>query len=794
MQYPKIALAMILAATPDDVASFEGCIKSVGKHVDAVFVNLNSPKKVPNEIQTKIAKILAPYQHDIITTKWEQNFVKSRQQSFDMVPDDYEFILWLDADDTVDHPEKIREVASIVPKSVSGIYVCYDYAHDEYGNVTVPHYVARLVRNDGVYKWKSSFDDEKFAVHETLVEQRSAGKRVNEEFKVVHNDSSERSLKSLYRNIDLLQKMYEKAEGKGRVDPRILFYLGTHLFDAGDFGAAKNYLQTYMQLSGWANERSEALVYLGLIHKLEEKSGQAKHAFILAISESPNNPRPYTEISELEFDAKRYSEAADWAMKAIECKKRQTVMATRPMDHTFRPYLLYAKALTQMGGPRLEEATKYTDKALKLRPADPEAKALQANLENLIEVRDLNRAFARLVQAVRDDKVKTQALLQAVPEKLVDSPVVAQARSEFLPAKKWPKKSIAIWCGASVLEEWGPSTLNTKGVGGSEEAVIRLKTELEGLGWKVHVYATPPKQDVGETWHYYWEFNPKDEFDVLIAWRTPWFFDLEYKARKKYLWMHDVMPKEEFTTERLDNLDKVMVLSEYHRSLFPNIPDDKIFLTANGITTRDFEGIKEERNPKRIIWMSSHVRGLQLLYDMWPDIKKAVPDAILDIYYGWESYINVNKDNPERMAWMEEMIRQEKLLDGVADHGKISQKQIVQEIFKSGVWAYPCPFPEISCITAMKAQAGGAVPVSSNFAALEETVQSGTKIPMKAMAEDTPVGKWDKTDIERFKQALIEMLQKPSLQENIRLEMMPKALELFPWAKVAKQWAGEFGG
>lgn len=774
----KIALAMIVKTTSDELPLLDNCLQSVD--VDGIFLTLTHKKgkKIPKgfyDLAKKHKAVVAEYE-------WKDHFADARNFSFDQVPKEYNWILWLDADDVLENPEKLRETAEIAPKGVSAIYACYDYAHDEYGNVTVPHYVARLVRNDEVYRWKSSFDDKDYSVHETLVETRTSGRRISEEFKVIHKSNSGRGLDSLYRNIYILEKMYENQK---KPDPRILFYLGTHYYDARRFQEAKSLLQTYMTLSGWANERSEALVYLGLIYDLENKKNQSKHAFTLAISEAPNNPRPYTEIAELELKDKRYDNASQWAMKAIECKKQKTAMALRPMDATFRPYMIYAKSLAELGGTRLEEAMEYVGKALRLRPSDQEAQSLQDNLENLIEIRDLNRAYAKIGRAIGDDEDKIQALLKATPEKLLNSPLVAQVRSEHTEPKQWPKKSMVIYCGASVIEEWGPSSLE-KGIGGSEEAVIRLKTELEKQGWKVHVYSTPGKE-VSDTWHHYWEFNPNDEFDVVVAWRMPWFFDTEIKARKKYLWMHDVMPKTEFTQERLDNLDKVILLSKYHRSLFPNIPDDKIFLSSNGITAEDFEGIEAERDPKRIIWMSSHVRGLQLLYDMWPDIKKAVPEAKLDIYYGWESFINVQKDNPERMLWKEEMERQEKLLEGVTDHGKISQSQIVQEIFKSGVWAYPCPFPEIFAITALKAQAGGAIPVCSNFAALDETVQYGIKIPMQAMDEDTPAGKWNRDDIEKFKKALIDMLKHPEKQEKIRPEMMSWAREQ-SWANVAKSW------
>jgi tetratricopeptide (TPR) repeat protein len=780
----KVALAVIVKGTDDEAPLLDACLKSVAEHVDGIFIQLNAPKG--QKISPRVRKIAQKYTDNIEDCVWTGNFVKARTANFAQVPKDYDFILWLDSDDSLENPEKVKETATVTPKGVSAIYACYDYAHDEYGNVTVPHYVARLVRNNGAYQWESSINDEKYAVHETLVETRTTGKRITEEWKVVHHASPERSLSSLYRNIELLEKMFENQQAAP--DPRILFYLGTHYFDAMKFTEAKDLLQQYMQLSGWGNERSEALVYLGLIYDIEGKPGQAKHAYTLAISEAPNNPRPYTEIAEICLKGKRYDDAAQWAMKAIECKKRATAMALRPLDATFRPYVIYAKALTEMGGSRLEDAMKYVDKALKLRPNDLEALSLQENLENLIELRDLNRAYARLVRALGDDKERIKHLLHATPEKLLNSPLVAQVRSEYTVPKVWPKKSMVIYCGPSVIEQWGPNSLKG-GIGGSEEAVIRLKVELEKQGWQVHVYATPG-DEVSDTWHHYWDFNPNDEFDTVVAWRMPWFFDNEIKARKKYLWLHDVMEQSEFTPERLANLDKVIVLSNYHRSLFPVIPDDKIFLSSNGITSEEFNMTALDRNPKRCIYMSSHVRGLQLIYDMWPDVKKAVPEATLDIYYGWESYVNVNRDNPERMLWKEEMERQEKMLEGVKDHGKISQEQIVKEIFKSGVWVYPCPFPEISCITALKSQAGGAVPVSSNFAALNETVQFGAKIPMSQMAENTPVGKWDKAEITKFKTALIDMLQHPEKQEKIRPAMMKWARQQ-SWEGVARQWSSE---
>jgi hypothetical protein len=250
-------------------------------------------------------------------------------------------------------------------------------------------------------------------------------------------------------------------------------------------------------------------------------------------------------------------------------------------------------------------------------------------------------------------------VLDSIPEHLADNPIVARLRQEGKPFK-WPEKSIVIMTGDTAIDEWGPWSLK-EGIGGSEEAIIRLAPKLAKLGYKVVVYAKPGAhagfQD-GVMWRNYWEWNPEDEFDIFVAWRAPFIFEMKIKARKKYLWLHDVMEPGEFGANRIANFDKCILLSKYHRSLFPMIPDDKVLMSGNGIDPEEFEGIEEKRDPHKIFYGSSHVRGLAYLYKIWPDVKKAVPDATLDVYYGRESYDKVHKGNPERMKWMDDMINQ----------------------------------------------------------------------------------------------------------------------------------------
>ena len=166
---------------------------------------------------------------------------------------------------------------------------------------------------------------------------------------------------------------------------------------------------------------------------------------------------------------------------------------------------------------------------------------------------------------------------------------------------------------------------------------------------------------------------------------------------------------------------------------------------------------------------------------MWPDVKKAVPDAELHIFYGWDLFVRFYQNNPASMAWKKKM---DKLMEqeGITHHGRVPQAEMRGWIEKCGIWAYPTHFGEISCISAMKAQAWGAMPVVINYAALQTTVKWGIKVEGDI---------YDPEVQENFKKALIDGLTSEQ-QDEMRNSMMAWARNEFRWEKVAIQWANEF--
>jgi glycosyltransferase involved in cell wall biosynthesis len=169
-------------------------------------------------------------------------------------------------------------------------------------------------------------------------------------------------------------------------------------------------------------------------------------------------------------------------------------------------------------------------------------------------------------------------------------------------------------------------------------------------------------------------------------------------------------------------------------------------------------------------YFSAYYRGLECLLNMWPEIRRGVPNATLDVYYGWESWVGLEGEDDfyHRMCAKFEELKSE----GVTVHGRVSHEELAKAMKEIQVWAYPTEFQEIHCITALKAQEAGCYPVVTAVGALKETVQCGDKIRTQKIYTD-------QYKQEKFAAAVIS-----ALKEKKTGTPVPNV----DWADVAKQW------
>lgn len=343
---------------------------------------------------------------------------------------------------------------------------------------------------------------------------------------------------------------------------------------------------------------------------------------------------------------------------------------------------------------------------------------------------------------------------------------------------------ICIYCGNS-WEEWSPKKAD-KGIGGSEEAVIEL-SRLLAKDHELTVFnrCGDDEGEYNKVKYVNYEYFEGD-FDVIILWRSPepLLKELKDVKGKKILWLHDTNPEVDILPF-IHMLDKIVVQTPYHASLYPHVPKNKVYMTPLGVNTKFFDQ-KVERQPYRLIYASSYDRGLKELLECWQEIKLAVPEAELHIYYGWNTMDKMieagHEEYKEFKDYMEEMMSQ----DGIYHHGRIGHKELAKEYLKSSVWAYPCWFPETLCLASVKAQIAGCVPVVCPTSALRTTNRWGytTRKPRDERGQMPWGTDMPSEEMDYFTNLVIKALT----TDFDRKAMIADAMSVFSVETMAKNW------
>jgi len=334
-------------------------------------------------------------------------------------------------------------------------------------------------------------------------------------------------------------------------------------------------------------------------------------------------------------------------------------------------------------------------------------------------------------------------------------------------------------------EDWDGTSLQIKGGGGSEIAAANMAKIFAQQGHEVYLYGQPVNEGVhdGVTYLHHSKYN-NINCHVLIASRTPWAVDDIYKIEyeKAILWMHDTQMGELLTFERSIKFNYILALSNWHKNLlvnyYPFINSDKIIITQNGLPNVSYYDQEVIRNPHKAIYSSSPNRGLDIISWNWKYIIQYVPDAELHIYHGFDVLEIAAKGKPEeqkRLEYIKSMINSS---PNVFFHGRLkSSKDLAREQLSAGVWTYPNTFAETFCLTAIEAQSAGLFTVTSDLAALKETV--GT---YGVLISGDPYSK-------EYQEKLIEETVKAlnRKDDDFRLKLQQRGRS-FTWNVVAEQW------
>lgn len=330
-----------------------------------------------------------------------------------------------------------------------------------------------------------------------------------------------------------------------------------------------------------------------------------------------------------------------------------------------------------------------------------------------------------------------------------------------------------------------------RGVRGSEIGLINLAENLTSR-FDVYVAGGGILEGSHKNVTYFGEekidiFLKNARVDTLIINRYIHYF-LEHKvqARTKYVWVQDVGLIANFKGNPLPHdggavinncLDKItgfVCLSDPHIELFKeiyDIPNDKIYKIGNGLINSQHFRKNIDKISNRFVYNSLPERGLDILLNWFPDIKRELPDAELHVFTDLD--ITNSEHTPE------EYKRKMDDIDGVIFRGKVSNEVMLDEFMMADVWLYPNIFFETFCTSALEAQAAGCLVVTREYGALKEVVSD-----RGIMIDGDPYS-------EEFKQkALIELfdaLKNPEKKQNLQKRAKEWALQK-TWGNRSLEW------
>jgi len=289
------------------------------------------------------------------------------------------------------------------------------------------------------------------------------------------------------------------------------------------------------------------------------------------------------------------------------------------------------------------------------------------------------------------------------------------------------KKPIIVFVVDGNWNPWTGSDILTKGMGGSETYIIEIARWIQATNkYNCVVFCNCSKEEAFENVEYkdineYSRFISENKIHTCIVSRFSEYIPLSLhnNVDNVYLVLHDLSPSG-IIIPLHQKLNKVLCLTDWHVDHFlKTFPQFKNRAESfyYGIDTTLFKPTNKIKNS--FIYSSFPNRGLLPLLQMWPEIKKAIPDAILDVY----SDINgkwVNDVAKDQMDKIKELINAG--LKDVSIHGWVSKKELAEAWGRADIWFYPCIFQETFCLTALEAAASKTLAIGTPLAALQETI------------------------------------------------------------------------
>jgi glycosyltransferase involved in cell wall biosynthesis len=290
---------------------------------------------------------------------------------------------------------------------------------------------------------------------------------------------------------------------------------------------------------------------------------------------------------------------------------------------------------------------------------------------------------------------------------------------------------------------WNPSLLTSTGLGGTEQCVLNLAKQL-ATEHEVYVVGEVIEGEFDGVL-YITTSNALTRFGtsfvdcVIGVSYIHYLIELrDLNFTHSILWVHNTdfypwykgqyLPNKGRDLLKHPKMTGIVCLTDWHKKKFieqfPEV-ENKIKVIGNGVDVDRFVEVTDKL-PNSFIYTSHAERGLVKVLDNWDDIRKSKPNSELHIAtpeYGLE-YFNQN------------FLTRVDSLDSVFFHGTLPLNELYDLMAKCEYWYYPTDYEETFCITALEMLGHRVNPISTETAALKETLSGFNLLTLDNLASD----------------------------------------------------------
>ena len=274
------------------------CLKNAEVYADEIII-------VDTGSDDNTIEVARLFTDKIYTFKWDDDFSKARNFSFDKAT--CEYCMWLDADDFLTDESAQNILAWKQQGEKCDVLMCpYVAGYDQDLQPTFHYLRERIVKNLPALRWHDR-------VHEVIV---PSGKIVNNQEILIYH--GKKAGKYSNRNLLIYKKMLALNE---KFSPRNQFYYARELYFNKLYDEAIHEFSKFLtDGKGWKENNIEACLNLAKCYKQKGKMENALTTLFGSFIYDLPRPEILYEIGNIFFEKEEFTTAIYWYKKALDNK------------------------------------------------------------------------------------------------------------------------------------------------------------------------------------------------------------------------------------------------------------------------------------------------------------------------------------------------------------------------------------------------------------------------------------------------------------------------------------------